>query len=117
MSGRADSRRRGMRDSQDRLQGIFDTQWRRTVSKKHSKVLVQEKAPHGDIKDSIQTYHDQVSSTTHIGDLMAQKTPIVYVLTRPGSLKGDSKLQTPVGEQKTPEGDGDNTLDKDNGVH
>lgn len=91
-----------------------------------SRVIVQNETPEGNIENGTPTCSEQVSGMTHTGGLKARKAPVVDVLTTRKALKEDYETtfgrdsgghQTPVGGHKISEKDGDNTINRDNGVH
>lgn len=83
-----------------------------------TKVTVKDQTRRGDIKDSAQTCHEQVTGTNHIGNSMDEKTPIGDVLTKHKTSKRDKGHHTSIGEFRalkrdyrtspTPQGDNSN---------
>lgn len=66
-----------------------------------TKVTVQHQTPRGDIEEGTQTFREQVTGKTEIGDSRAQNNSIGDVLTTQETDKGDNGYRTSIAEFET----------------
>lgn len=82
------------REDKDISTRVGDVQHHIDIS---TNVTVQDETPQGNIIESTPTCREQVKGTTHIGDSMAQQTPIGDVFTTHKTQKEESGHQTLIG--------------------